>query len=266
MKPRRGITEKDATEMFDEAVHERALAVLTLQVGGDWHSFKSRFLERDPNRRFFVLDYQAARGETLPLLAPGQCVGVSFRNRSRKLLFASVVEARGHFLSDDRSTIPAIRYRWPESITELQRRSYYRTPVPETVTLIVTLWPGGTAARAAAQSGTLQLTSGTLANVSCGGALVRLSQASAPSWSEGETLGAELQLGDSRPPLPLNACFRGVRHDELAELGVAIQFIGLELTVDGRLALQRLARCVQRFHQMGIGSGTRNWNRFPETS
>lgn len=260
MRPRRGISGEDTVRLFDEAVRERALAVLTLQSAGDWRSFKSRFLERDPNRKFFVLDYQPVESDVLPELVCAQCVGVSFRSHSRKVLFATVVEAKGHFLFDDRSSVAAVRYRWPESVTELQRRSYYRTPVPETMNLLVTLWPGGVRARPAAQNDALQVLTGTLADVSCGGALIRLGQVSPAAWAPQQTLGVEVQLPDGRPPLTVDACFRGVRHDQLGQGGMAIQFIGLELTVDGRLALQRLAGCVQRLNRLGISSGNRDWN------
>ena len=88
------------------------------------------------------------------------------------------------------------------------------------------MWLGGLAARAAAQGSTLEVTSGSLVDLSCGGALVRPSQGPPPSWSEDETLGLELQLGDGKPPVLLHARPRGVRHDELGQLCVAIQFVG----------------------------------------
>jgi c-di-GMP-binding flagellar brake protein YcgR len=264
MKPRRPITQQDTASLFDEAVRDRVLAVLTIQNDNDdWRSFKCRFLERDARRRFFVLDYQAIPGNELPELVPGQYVGVSFRSRSHKVLFTTVMEAKGHYLFDDRSSVPAVRYRWPESVTELQRRSYYRTPIPETMTLLVTFWLGGASARAAAQGSTLQVVTGALSDVSCGGALVRLSDVTALPWSESETLGVELQLPDGKAPLLVNACFRGVRNDPLGQAHAAIQFIGLELTVEGRLALQRLASCVQRLHHSTANAPRRDWNRPP---
>jgi c-di-GMP-binding flagellar brake protein YcgR len=261
MRPRRGMTQQDTATIFDEAVRERALAVLTLQTGEDWQNFKSRFLERDPGRRFFVLDHQPIHGAALPELALGQCVGVSFRSRSRKVLFTTVVEAKGHYLFDDRSSIPAVRYRWPESVTELQRRSYYRTPVPETVPVLATLWPGGVSARTTAQGNTLQVVTGSLIDVSCGGALVRLNDMTPLPWSESDTLGLEVQLPDGRPPLMVNGHFRGVRHDQLGQANAAVQFVGLELTVDGRLALHRLANYVQKLHRLSLASGLRDWNK-----
>lgn len=261
MRPRRAITRLDAAELFDDAVAEHALAVLSVQDTGGWQIFKARFLERDPGCRFFVLDYRPPATEALPALLPGQYVGVSLRHGNRKVLFATVVEARGHYLFDSRTTIPAVRFRWPDALTELQRRSYYRTPVPETMTLPVSLWAGGLRARAAAQTSPLAIVSGTLADVSCGGALVRLHTPGAPAWNEGQTLGVELHLNDGRPPLPLDALHRGARHDQLGQLGLAVQFIGLEMSVDGRLALQRLARCVQRLHRAGASWSLGNWSR-----
>ncbi|MFH1747403.1 MAG: hypothetical protein ABIG44_10215 [Planctomycetota bacterium] len=261
MKPKRVITEQDTAAIFDEAVQEHALAVLTLQNDNNWQTFKSRFLERDSSGHFFVLDYLSPNGDDLPELTPGQFVGVSFRHHSRKVLFATVVEARGHFVLDNRTTVPAIRYRWPESMTELQRRSYYRTPVPESLNLIANIWSGGLPARTTVQNSTLQITSGTLADVSCGGALVRMHEATPTPWNDNDIVGFETQLADGKPAVMLDAYYRGARHDELGQFNAALQFIGLELTIDGRLVLQRLAKCVQKFHRMSIASGHGHWGR-----
>lgn len=263
MKPRRVLAPRNAAETFDQAVRERALAVLTLHHNNDWHTFKSRFLERDHSGRFFVLDYQAVNGEDLPPVAPGQYVGVSFRQRSRKILFATVVEAKGHYVLDDRTSVPAIRYRWPASMTELQRRAYFRTPVPEGMALLVSLWSGGVAARAEAQATALRVVTGDLVDVSCGGALVHLHQPNPPEWAEHRTLGLELQLPDGRPPILVDGRFRGARQAPAGVPSVAVQFIALELTVEGRVALQRLASSVQCLHRLGIASGRRDWNNKP---
>ena len=74
-----------------------------------------------------------------------------------------------------------------------------------------------------------------------------------------------IATGDAAPPLVVDAHFRGVRHDELGQLSAAIQFVGLELSVDGRLVLQRLAACVQKFHRLSFISGVRHWNRPTES-
>ena len=255
MRPRRLVSPRDATTIFDRAVQEHALAVLTLQSGDDWHSFKSRFLERDAKSRFFVLDYQASGSAPLPALAPGQYLGISFRQKSRKLLFATVVEAKGNFILDQKTSVPAVRYRWPDTITELQRRAYYRTPVRDDMTLLVSLWPGGLRARGDAQTSALRVATGQLSDMSCGGALVRLHQPGPPDWAPDQTLGVELQLPDGRTPILVDALFRGARSDEPGGLSAAIQFVGLELTVDGRLVLQRLANSVQRLHRLTLAAG-----------
>jgi c-di-GMP-binding flagellar brake protein YcgR len=255
MRPRRLVSPRDAATIFDRAVQDRALAVLTLQDGSDWLSFKSRFLERDSKSRFFVLDYQAFDNEPLPALTPGQYLGVSFRQKSRKLLFATVVEAKGHFILDEKTSVAAVRYRWPDSITELQRRAYYRTPIRDDMTLLVNLWPGGVGARGDPHTTTQRVATGELADLSCGGALVRLHQQAPPDFAPDQTLGVELQLPDGRTPIVVDALYRGARSDESGMLRAAIQFIGLELSVDGRLVLQRLANSVQRLHRLTFAAG-----------
>ncbi|MEW6250267.1 MAG: PilZ domain-containing protein [Planctomycetota bacterium] len=264
MTPRRVLSPRDAAQLFDRAVAEHALAVLSLQADGGWQTLKSRFLERDPRGRFIVLDYHSENGTELPPLAPGQCIGMSFRQRSHKLLFATVVEARGHYLLPNQARLPAVRYRWPETVTELQRRAYFRTPVPDDLKLAVRLWPGGLHTHAEAQSGALPTVLGELADLSCGGALVRLQDPAATPGPDDQTLGVELQLPDGRPPILLEARARGERQDASNGQGLALQFLGLELSPDGNVTLQRLANSVQRLHRLGAAlTGPSGGAHFP---
>ena len=258
MRPRHVLAPSGASEIFDRAVRERALAVLTTQGNGTWQTFKSRFLERDAKGRFFVLDYQSFDDDTpLPAVAPGQYVGVSFRQKGRKLLFATVIEAKGHFVVDNRTSVPAVRYRWPDNLTEMQRRAYFRTLVPADTTLLARLWAGGVAARDSARAVPLRVTTGNLADLSCGGTLVHLHEANLPDWADEEILGLELQLPDGRPPIVLDGRYRGTRAGESGTLDAAVQFVGLEMTPDGRAALQRLANSLQRLNRMSLAAGRR---------
>ena len=93
MKPRRILTGEETSTILDEAVRQSALAVLTVHQEEGWQMFKSRFLERDPRRRFIVLDYQPTHGTEPTPLASGQYVGLSFRYKSRKVMFAKYAAA-----------------------------------------------------------------------------------------------------------------------------------------------------------------------------
>lgn len=238
------------TDMFDRAVRERAIAQVTLCGEDGWKSFKCRFLERDANRRFFVLDFVPQPGTELPSISLGQYVGVSFRSASRKIMLSTVVEAKGRFVTSDDGEIPAIRYRWPQAVTELQRRSFYRTIVPESLNLIASAWLGGTARRTSAQATPLQILTGKLLDLSCGGTLIRLNESRPPNWGIGDNIGLELGLGDNKPPIQVDAFYRGHRQDEQGRTCIAVQFVGLELSVDGKVTISRLSGAVQRLNRM----------------
>jgi c-di-GMP-binding flagellar brake protein YcgR len=257
MRPRRILTGEETALILDEAVRQSALAVLTVHEDSQWHMFKSRFLERDANRRFIVLDCQETHGTRPTALISGQYVGISFRYKSRKVMFATVVEARGRYLVDPKTSVPAVRYRWPESMTELQRRAYFRTPIPPEVRVLANLWPGGVSKRERTQNAALSITTGEALDLSCGGTLVRLNQIEAPPWTDSQTIGVELHLPDGQPPLLIDAYYRGTRHDAANHLCAAVQFVGLEFALDGRGLLQRLARCVQKFHRTALANDLR---------
>jgi c-di-GMP-binding flagellar brake protein YcgR len=252
----------DTADIFARAARERALTVVSVQDGENWTQFKSRFLERDPARRFFVLDHVFDNDTPPPPIANGQYVGVSLRQSSRKFLFSTIVEAKGQFVFDSNTAVPALRYRWPDHVTELQRRVYYRTPVPADAPPIpARLWRGGIAARAH-QNPALQMLSGTVVNLSCGGAQIAIDSSARTDWAEDDLLGIELNLGDGRPPVAVDARFRGARNDERSGASIAVQFMGLELGPDGRQALQRLAYTVQRLHRLNAaigGESTKEW-------
>jgi c-di-GMP-binding flagellar brake protein YcgR len=252
MKPRRILTAHETIEILDQAVRENALAVLCTPLGAGWRTFKSHFLERDPKRQFVVLDYRETHGVSPPALATGQYVGVSFRHKSRKMMFGTVAEAKGRFVLGANESVSAIRYRWPDGLTELQRRAYQRTRVPDGARLMVNVWSGGVGQCGEAQTAHGAILSGDASDVSCGGVLVRLSRAAVPTWGEDATLGIELHLPDGRPPVRVNGFYRGSRYDRDSALCLAVQFVGLELTPDGKSILQRLARCVQKFHRHGL--------------
>ncbi len=254
MNPRRMASGFDTADIFARAARERALTVVSIHNGDTWRQFKSRFLERDPARRFFVLDH-VFESDPPPPVTTGQCVGVSLRQSSRKFLFSTIVEAKGNFVFDAKTSVPALRYRWPEHVTELQRRVYYRTPVPpDSPPISVRFWRGGAAALAAANTQPQQF-AGKVVNLSCGGAQIAFDGVARVDWAEDELLGIELNVGDGRAPIVIDARFRGARADESYGASIAVQFMGLELDPNGRQSLQRLAYCVQRLHRLNAAIG-----------
>jgi hypothetical protein len=120
------------------------------------------------------------------------------------------------------------------------------------MTFLASLWPGGARARGDAQNSPLGVTTGELADLSCGGALIRLHKPNPPDWPPEHTLGLEVQLPDGHTPVLCDVIFRGIRPEPSGALCAAIQFIGLEISVDGRLVLQRLANAVQALNRHGL--------------
>ena len=259
MRPRRILTGEESSSILDEAVRQSALAVLTVHEGGEWLTFKSRFLERDNNRRFVVLDHQETHGMTPPSLVCGQYVGLSFRHKSRKVMFATVVEAPGTLCSRRENE------RVGDSLS--LAREYDRTSTPSVLPDAGTfrfafagepLAGRCRRAREPAQGRALSVVTGQAADLSCGGTLIRLNQVEIPEWTDNQTLGVELHLPDGQPPLLVDAYYRGTRHDPGSRLCTAVQFVGLELALEGRSVLQRLARCVQKFHRASLAKDLRS--------
>ncbi len=239
---------RERDQIIADAVHEKARLVLTCRGTERWEMHKSRLLDMAPARRALVLAFPIDVDEDAFDLSRGEQVGVSFRHHNRKCLFGSTVigkrQPRRH--SHRHTSSRALLVAWPEEIEQLQRRVYYRVPIPEDQPIEVMLWPGVEPDRIGNAANGL---TGRLQDLSVGGMRVAIQRAADPKLEENQLVAVRLQPLANEPPLIMEACYRHVEPAEGGKLSLGFQFIGLEVAPDSNALLAGLASAVSHLQR-----------------
>lgn len=242
---------RERDQIIADAVHEKARLVLTCRGTERWETHKSRLLDMAPARRALVLAFPIDVDVTDFDVSRGEQIGVSFRHHNRKCLFGSTVigkrQPRRH--SHRHTSSRALLVAWPEEIEQLQRRVYYRVPIPDDQPIEVMLWPGvepdmiGNAACCL---------TGRLQDLSVGGMRVEIQRAADPKLDENQLVAVRFQPLADESPMTLEACYRHVEPMQGDKLSLGFQFIGLEIAPNSKSLLAGLASAVsqlQRFEK-----------------
>ena len=109
------------------------------------------------------------------------------------------------------------------------------------------MWDGGISDRDAADLQHVPHHTGLLQDVSGGGCRVEIDAARDPQLCAGDTVGIQFRPDPRSEPLCLDAMFRHTEDLGRGQLSLGFQFVGLEMTAQGRHTLQSLSRVVSTF-------------------
>jgi len=236
-------------QVLRDAVARNTAAVLSLKNGHAWSVHKSRLLGASATLDAIVVEYPAPTSPSSapPEVAPGESCSVAFRRGHKKCIFTSRIIGRRAYALNQQVTVDALVLSWPETLQGLQRRAYYRAPVPRHRTVIVECWQGG--ARNRSKAGTVVWPSyhGRLVDLSAGGMRVALSGGRDPGFHVGDLLGIQFQPDSSMEPLVLDAILRHSQPRKPDAVHLGLQFVGLEMTVEGRRLLTHILRVVSEY-------------------
>jgi c-di-GMP-binding flagellar brake protein YcgR len=235
---------------LDEATSRNVGVVLSMRGGEEWSVFKSRFLGADDSHNHLVVEYPPAPvGTRRPDVQLGENIGVAFRRGHKKCVFTAVVMARGEYALNGQTRVESLTLSWPDSVQELQRRAYYRVPVPRTRNVSVLVFRGGTSQRKKARSAHWPKCTARLSDLSAGGMRVVLPPGKKLPLNCGDAVGLEFQPEVSGPMFLIDAVLRHVAPTADESLALGLQFVGLEASVDGRKTLQQLLRVVSQYQR-----------------
>jgi c-di-GMP-binding flagellar brake protein YcgR len=239
-------------EVIADAAHQKSILVLTCKVQGRWETHKSRLLDVAPARRALVVAYPQHNQEQPLDFTRGEEIGVAFRYRSSKCLFASTVigkrQPRRHRSS--RPVSKSLLLSWPDQIEQLQRRVYHRVDIPADSPIAVRLWPGGMASCTETPPTDRKIISGSFQDLSVGGARVSIARKDDLALDVNDLVGMEFSVDPDQPILAVEACFRHAEPTGGDTLSLGFQFIGLEVSPERPSLLSRLARAVSRIERM----------------
>jgi len=186
-----------------------------------------------------------------------QPVGVNFKHAYGKFVFDTTVVALEP--STDPGAGGTIVLAMPDRIGVVQRRSYFRVNVPESLKVSVVLWHR--TSRQRSKEGTPTYFEGRLMDISAGGAQLIMPLKGAPGeassgrgqyeFRKGQFVGARFTPMPYETPLMFTAQIRNVLPTADREnLCLGLQIVGLEASEEGREVLSRLATVVDRYYQM----------------
>lgn len=186
-----------------------------------------------------------------------QPVGVNFKHAYGKFVFDTRVAALEP--STDPEAGGTIVLAMPDRIGVVQRRSYFRVNVPESLKVSVVLWHR--TSRHRSKEGSPTYFEGRLMDISAGGAqLIMPLKGSAGEatlgrgeyeFRKGQFVGVRFTPMPYETPLMFTAQIRNVLPTADREsLCLGLQIVGLEASEEGREVLSRLAMVVDRYYQM----------------
>ncbi len=190
-----------------------------------------------------------------------QPVGISFKHGYGKFVFDTTVKAL------EPSTDPETRRErggiivlaFPDKIEVIQRRSYFRVSVPESLNVKVLLWHrsgkrGETEPKHDTASEMHNCCQGRLMDISAGGAQVIVpnqNDAGKANFKKGQFISMRFTPLPYETPLVLSAQIRNAlptADGKNASLG--LQIVGLEASSEGRQVLTRLIGIVEQYYQI----------------
>ena len=190
-----------------------------------------------------------------------QPVGISFKYGYGKFVFDTIVEGFEPSICPEsgQGRGGTIVLAVPETIEVVQRRSYFRVSVPESLKVKVLLWhrSGKYEQRVRAQDTHDEMRNGChgkLVDISAGGAQVVVPQQNDTGrldFKKGQFVGLRFTPMPYETPVVLSAQVRNVlptAEGERSSLG--LQFVGLEASSEGRRVLNRLIGIVERYYQI----------------
>ena len=261
----------DPEKILQIAIEKKISAIMSYLSKEKWHVAKVVLSDLVGDRLSVESDTPNKKQRPINIRV-GQPVGISFKYEYGKFVFdTSVVGlepsrgSEGHREGGGTIVLAA-----PDKIEVVQRRSYFRVSVPESLKVQVLLWhrSGKREERNRTQEMAEEMRNGChgrLIDISAGGAQIVVPQQNTGSPEEGTDAAAALATGFKKgqfvgvrftplpyeTPLVLNAQIRNVlptADGQNSSLG--LQIVGLEASPEGREILARLIGVVERYYQI----------------
>jgi len=250
---------KEPEKILQTAIDKKVPAIMSYLSKGKWHVAKVLLSELVGDR--LTVDSAAPKKKQHPLnIQANQPVGISFKYEYGKFVFDTTV------LGFESSSSPEADEGWggtmilavPGRIEVVQRRSYYRVNVPESLKVKVIMWHRSGRHEAKKQ---IQDAAEDIHNY-CQGRLVDISAESKGSTSrtfcageldfkKGQFVGMRFTPMPYEMPLVVSAQIRNIlptADGKSASLG--LQIVGLEASPEGHEVLARLIGIVEQYYQI----------------
>jgi hypothetical protein len=247
-------------EILTTAINRRTPAIMTYLADRRWHVAKVIFTELGANKLYaeLLLD-----GKPRPInIRDEQPVGISLKHNFGKLVFDTKVVSLEPSLNS--ASGGAIIFAVPAKVEIIQRRSYYRVPVPSSLKVNVVFWhrdqnQDENRHKPCADCKTFCKTvledkrywQAQLADISAGGAQIVIDASQKAYFRKGQFLTIRFTALPYEMPLMFNVQIRNILPTVNNQaLCLGLQIVGLEASSEGHETLQRLCTIVEQYYKM----------------
>jgi hypothetical protein len=252
---------QESRAVLDEVVGQQSPAIMSYLSKDKWHVAKV-ILKAMAEDRLYVEGCHAS-GTPHPInIRINQPVGVNFKHAYGKFVFDTIVV--GLEPSADPQSGGRIVLSMPDRIGVVQRRSYFRVNIPESLKVNVVVWhrTGSRETKEPAHN----YFEGRLMDISAGGAQIILPVNSGkantapgsgtPDFHKGQFVGVRFTPLPFETPIVFNAQIRNILPTaDHSALCLGLQIVGLEASDEGRQILARIASVVERYYDLNQASG-----------
>jgi hypothetical protein len=264
----------DPREILQTAIEKKVPAIMTYLSKGKWHVAKVFLIELGADR--FSIESAHLEKKPLPInIQVNQPVGISFKYEYGKFVFDTTV--LDLVPSSDSANGGTMVLAVPDRVEVVQRRSYFRVSVPESLKVNVVLWHRSPKLLSEGQTPedmtihTHKYYQGRLVDISAGGAQAVVDtgppllssdrntrgqeptseRAVEPDFKRGQFVGLRLTPMPYEMPLMFNAQIRSILPTaDNKSIYLGLQIVGLESSREGRQVLSRIVSVVERYYRM----------------
>lgn len=248
----------DPEKILQIAINMKVPAIMSYLSKDKWHVAKVLLTNLDGDR--LHVESTISRRQRPINIRVDQPVGISFKHGYGKFVFDTTVKALEPSTDPEthRESGGIIVLALPDKIEVIQRRSYFRVSVPESLKVKVLLWHrcgkrGETGPKHDTASEMHNCCQGRLIDISAGGAqaiVPNQDDAGKANFKKGQFISMRFTPLPYETPLVLSAQIRNALPTaDGKSVSLGLQIVGLEASSEGRQVLTRLIGIVERYYQ-----------------
>lgn len=264
------LREDQSKKILQTIINEKTTAIMSYSSKGKWHVAKVTVIEENEGR--LCVECVRSNQKQHPVnIQVEQPVGISFKHKFGKFVFDSTVVSfkQSAAVCDGMGSGGTIVLTTPENIKVVERRSYYRVEVPESLKVKVLMWHRSTKQDANKEEIMRDCCQGRMLDISAGGVQLEVKyknetscqnigesqseweNAEKPNFKKGQFVSFRFTPMPYETPMTLSAQIRNVLPIEDSDgLSICLQIVGLEASPEGHLVLSRLINIVGKYYQM----------------
>lgn len=234
------------TDILSHAVGLRLDVKVCRMCNGKWTQNTIKLLNL--SEKELICEVSESNKHHLERLQINQPVGISLHLEHNKYIFDTTVTA-----INMEGPVGTLRLDIPEQLEKMPRRAYERQPVPADIHVNVLFWHRGYADMSL-PTPKENYWQGRLTNLSAGGAQVAIELAQQENFQKNQLIGLQFTPMYYQKPVLVEGQVIHIQPSASESiLYLGIEFLGLEVTTEGRDTLHRLMDIVEEYAKQNHG-------------